>query len=65
MRRISIFGATGSIGQNTIDLIARDPDQYQVVALTGGRNVLQLAKDARALHAEVAVTAFASSYAPL
>ena len=34
MRRISIFGATGSIGQNTIDLIARAPDDYDVVALT-------------------------------
>ncbi|MHA7868305.1 MAG: 1-deoxy-D-xylulose-5-phosphate reductoisomerase [Salipiger thiooxidans] len=57
MRRISIFGATGSIGQNTIDLIARDSAAYQVVALTGGRNVAQLAKDARQLRAEIAVTA--------
>ena len=58
MRRVSIFGATGSIGQSAIDLIAREPDKYQVVALTGGRNIAQLAKDARALRAEVAVTAF-------
>lgn len=58
MRRISIFGATGSIGQSAIDLIRRSPDQYQVVALTGGRNIAQLAKDARALNAEAAVTAF-------
>ena len=57
MRRISIFGATGSIGQNTIDLIAREPEAYQVVALTGGRNIAQLARDARALGAQVAVTA--------
>nr|WP_319948009.1 1-deoxy-D-xylulose-5-phosphate reductoisomerase [uncultured Shimia sp.] len=57
MRQVSIFGATGSIGQNTIDLIARDPDAYDVVALTGGRNIAQLAKDARALKADVAVTA--------
>lgn len=42
-RRVSIFGATGSIGQNTIDLIARAPERYQVVALTGGQNVAQLA----------------------
>jgi len=58
MRRVSIFGATGSIGQSAIDLIAREPEKYQVVALTGGRNIAQLAKDARALRAEVAVTAF-------
>lgn len=57
MRRVSIFGATGSIGQNTIDLIARDRDAYQVVALTGGQNITKLAKDAKALDAEVAVTA--------
>ena len=57
MRRISIFGATGSIGQNTIDLIKRDPEAYHVVALSGGRNIAQLAEDARALKAEIAVTA--------
>lgn len=56
-RRVSIFGATGSIGQNTIDLIARDPEAYDVVALTGARNITQLAKDAVALNAQVAVTA--------
>lgn len=57
MRRISIFGATGSIGQNTLDLIARAPDRYQVVALTGGANIAQLARDAIAHRAEIAVTA--------
>ncbi|WP_299731342.1 1-deoxy-D-xylulose-5-phosphate reductoisomerase [uncultured Tateyamaria sp.] len=57
MRRVSIFGATGSIGQNTIDLIARDPDAYDVVALTGASNIAQLAADAIRLKANVAVTA--------
>ena len=42
MRRITIFGATGSIGQNTLDLIGRDRDTYQVVALTGDQNIAQL-----------------------
>lgn len=58
MRTVSIFGATGSIGQSAIDLIRRNPDSYKVVALTGGRNISQLAKDARDLRAEMAVTAF-------
>ncbi|MGB0159142.1 MAG: 1-deoxy-D-xylulose-5-phosphate reductoisomerase, partial [Thalassovita mediterranea] len=58
MRKVSIFGATGSIGQNTIDLIARDPDGYDVVALSGGRNIVQLAHDAKRLNADVAVTAY-------
>ncbi|WP_068244426.1 1-deoxy-D-xylulose-5-phosphate reductoisomerase [Tritonibacter horizontis] len=57
MRKISIFGATGSIGQNTIDLIRRDPEGYDIVALTGGHNIAQLARDARDLGAKIAVTA--------
>ena len=55
-RRISVFGATGSIGQNTLDLIRRDRAGTRVVALTGGRNVAQLAADAREFGAEIAVT---------
>lgn len=57
MRKVSIFGATGSIGQNTIDLIKRDSGSYEVVALSGGQNIAQLADDARALNAQIAVTA--------
>jgi 1-deoxy-D-xylulose-5-phosphate reductoisomerase len=56
-RRVSIFGATGSIGQNTIDLIDRNPSNYEVIALTGAANISQLAKDAIRLNAQVAVTA--------
>jgi 1-deoxy-D-xylulose-5-phosphate reductoisomerase len=58
MRRISIFGSTGSIGCNTVDLVQRSPDEYSVVALTGGRNVAKLSEQAKALGAEIAVTAF-------
>lgn len=58
MRKVSVFGATGSVGQNTIDLIARDPSAYNVVALTGGANIAQLARDARKVHADIAVTAY-------
>ena len=57
MRKVSIFGATGSIGQSTLDLIKRAPDEYKVVALTGSSNIRQLAADAKALNAEIAVTA--------
>ena len=55
--RVTVLGATGSIGQNTLDLVARAPDRFRVVALTGGRNIAQLAADARRLQAELAVTA--------
>jgi 1-deoxy-D-xylulose-5-phosphate reductoisomerase len=60
-RRVSIFGATGSVGQSTVDLIARQPEAFRVVALTGGRNVMRLAADARRLGAELAVTAHEDS----
>lgn len=59
MRRISIFGATGSIGESTFDLICREggAEAFHTVALTGGHNVARLAEMARTLRAEVAVTA--------
>jgi 1-deoxy-D-xylulose-5-phosphate reductoisomerase len=64
MRRVSIFGATGSIGENTLDLVARRHD-CQVVALSGGRNVVRLAEQARAHRAEIAVTAYPECYTAL
>ena len=57
MKRVSILGATGSIGQNTIDLIRRDRTGFEVVALTGGRNVDLLAKSAIELGAKHAAIA--------
>ncbi|MDZ4095611.1 MAG: 1-deoxy-D-xylulose-5-phosphate reductoisomerase [Paracoccaceae bacterium] len=59
MRRISIFGATGSIGESTFDLIRRagGAQAFETVALTGGRNVARLAEMALVLRAGVAVTA--------
>ena len=56
MRRVTILGATGSIGQNTVELISRAPEDYDVIALTGGRNIDRLAADAVRLRAEIAVT---------
>lgn len=59
MRRISVFGATGSIGESTFDLLMRQggPSTYDVVALSGGRNVARLAEQAVALKADLAVSA--------
>ena len=55
MRRISVFGATGSIGQNTLALL--QPGSVEVVALTGGHNVARLAEDAIRYRARIAVSA--------
>ena len=59
MRRISVFGATGSVGESTFDLVMHQggPAAFHTVALTGARNVRRLAEMARALRAEIAVTA--------
>jgi len=61
-RRISVLGATGSIGESTLDLIGRDPGAYDVVALTGRRNAKRLAELAIKHHAEIAVVADESCF---
>ena len=55
MKNVSIFGATGSVGLSTLDLVRRDPDAYRVVALTANSDVDGLAAQARATGAQVAV----------
>ncbi len=64
MRRVSVFGATGSVGESTLDLLARRTD-VKVAVLTGGRNVARLAEQSRAQKAELAVTAFEECYRDL
>ena len=44
MKKISILGATGSIGQNTLDLISNEKDNFKVVGLTGSGNIDLLAR---------------------
>ena len=65
MKRISVFGATGSIGQSTLDLVKHDRENFDVLALSGGRNIAQLAQDAISTGAQVAVTAFDEEYPAL
>lgn len=60
MIRVSVFGSTGSVGVQTLDLIARSPERFDVAVLTGGRNVALLAQQARALGAKKAVIADAA-----
>jgi 1-deoxy-D-xylulose-5-phosphate reductoisomerase len=55
MKKVSIFGATGSVGTSTLDLIGRDTDGYQVVALTAHHDVAALAAAARKHDARLAV----------
>lgn len=64
-RRVTILGATGSVGCSTIDLIARDPEAFEIEALTANRSVEQLAAQARQLRAKRAVIADESCYGAL
>ena len=57
MKKISILGATGSIGQSTLDLIERSPAEFQVEALTACTNAAALAEAARRTKAKLAVIA--------
>jgi 1-deoxy-D-xylulose-5-phosphate reductoisomerase len=54
-RRITILGATGSIGRSTVDLIEREPERFPVEALTAQSNVALLAEQALKLKARLAV----------
>jgi len=47
MRRLAILGSTGSIGVQALDVVARFPDRFQVVALAAGRNVERLVEQVR------------------
>ena len=57
MKKISILGATGSIGKSTLDLIERSHEAFEVVALTASVNVEALANAARRTKAKLAVIA--------
>jgi 1-deoxy-D-xylulose-5-phosphate reductoisomerase len=65
VRSVTILGSTGSVGTQTIELLAADPDRFQVRALVAGRNAALLAQQAIALGAEIAVVADPAAYAGL
>ncbi|HEX2623650.1 MAG TPA: 1-deoxy-D-xylulose-5-phosphate reductoisomerase, partial [Sphingomicrobium sp.] len=54
-KRVSILGATGSVGTSTLDLVERHPDAFEVIALTAATNVEALAAAARRTGARSAV----------
>lgn len=54
-QRLAVLGATGSIGVSTLDVAARHPDRFEVVALTGNRQVDVLAGQCRRFKPRYAV----------
>jgi 1-deoxy-D-xylulose-5-phosphate reductoisomerase len=65
MKKISILGATGSIGQSTLDLVAKNRDRFECVALTAQENVGDLARAAKEFGASMAVIGNEARYAEL
>jgi 1-deoxy-D-xylulose-5-phosphate reductoisomerase len=57
VRAVTVLGATGSIGDSTMDLLRASPDRYQVEALTANTNVPALAKLAKEFGARFAAIA--------
>ncbi len=65
MKRLTILGATGSVGSSTLDLVARNPDRFQIAGLAAGKDWARLADLARSFHPTRVVIADEAGYAPL
>ncbi len=57
MKGVTVLGSTGSIGVSTLDVIARHPDRYRIVALTANRNVEGLYRQCLQFRPDYAVMA--------
>ena len=57
MKRVTILGATGSVGSSTLDLIEREAEGFEVLALTAHRDVERLAQAAVRTNTRLAVVA--------
>ncbi len=64
-KSISVLGSTGSIGRNTLYLVAHEPERFSVVALTANKNAELLAEQAKIFQPELAVVADDGAYKEL
>ena len=53
MKAITLLGSTGSIGTQTLDIVAQYPDQFRIVGLAAGRNITLLAQQIRQFQPEI------------
>jgi 1-deoxy-D-xylulose-5-phosphate reductoisomerase len=56
-QKLCILGSTGSIGESTLDVISRNPERFEVIALTANRNTGKLAEQCARFGARLAVVA--------
>jgi len=54
MKKISLLGSTGSIGVNTLDVVDRNPESFQVLAMSAGSNVDLFAEQVRKFKPKIA-----------
>jgi 1-deoxy-D-xylulose-5-phosphate reductoisomerase len=64
MQKISILGATGSVGKSTIDVLLRHPQLFSVYALTANNNIELLLKQAQLCSPEYVVIADPNQFKP-
>ena len=57
MKKLCILGSTGSIGENTLDIVRQHPDLYRIVSLSAHTQIDKLAKQAREFLPQVVVVA--------
>ena len=62
---VTVLGSTGSIGENTLDVLARHPDRFRVVALAANKNAAKLAQQVIQWRPDYAVLADESAVAEL
>jgi 1-deoxy-D-xylulose-5-phosphate reductoisomerase len=64
-KRVTILGSTGSVGCNTVDIVRRRPEAFEITALTANTNVELLIRQALELRPQLAVIADAERYGEL
>ena len=64
-KTITVLGSTGSVGQNTLDLVKRNPKKFSIKALTGNQNIELLAKQAKVHKPELLVLGNKEHYSDL
>lgn len=50
MKKIALLGSTGSIGEQTIDVVKQHPEEYEIIGLSANKNYEKIIKQAKELH---------------
>jgi 1-deoxy-D-xylulose 5-phosphate reductoisomerase len=65
MKRLSILGSTGSVGEQALDVARAHPDRYRITALSAGRRIERLAEQVRCFRPQVVAVADAAGASEL